>query len=318
MSEISGLSGVSVLAVGDVMLDEYVWGVVKRISPEAPVPIVEVTRRTYAAGGAANVAAGVTALGGRTFLAGVIGEDSAAAALRDALELAGVDTADLVLDRSRPTTCKTRVIAHSQQVVRTDSEVSHPLSSGVEELLLQRVRDRIEHVDAVVLSDYRKGVVSETVARRVIDAAVANGKPVVVDPKGVDYAKYRGATVITPNAHDAGQAANVHIENEQDLLEAATRLSVACDGAALLVTRGAAGMTLFNGSGRLDVPTRARDVYDVTGAGDTVVAMLAVALGRNRTLQQAVTLANATAGIVVGKVGTATVTLDELGRWLAG
>jgi rfaE bifunctional protein kinase chain/domain len=316
MNGISALSGVAVLAVGDVMLDEYVWGVVKRISPEAPVPIVEVNRRTYAAGGAANVAAGVTALGGRTFLAGVIGDDSPAAALRDALELAGVDTADLVVDRSRPTTCKTRVIAHSQQVVRTDSEVSRPLSAGVEELLLERVGDRIADVDAVVLSDYRKGVVSETVARRVIDAAIAHGKPVVVDPKGVDYAKYRGATVITPNAHDAGQAANVHIEDERDLLEAANRLSLACDGAALLVTRGAAGMTLFNGAGRLDVPTRARDVYDVTGAGDTVVAMLAVALGRHRTLQQAVTLANATAGIVVGKVGTSTVTLDELERWL--
>jgi rfaE bifunctional protein kinase chain/domain len=318
VNEISTLRGVTVLAVGDVMLDEYVWGVVQRISPEAPVPIVEIRHRTYAAGGAANVAAGVIALGGRTFLQGVVGDDPAASALRDALEVAGVDTGDLVLDRSRPTTTKTRVIAHSQQVVRTDHEVSDPLPTVVEELLLDRVYDRIGQADAVVLSDYRKGVVSETVARRVIDAAVASGKPVVVDPKGLDYTKYRGATVITPNANDAGQAANVHIEGDQDLLEAANRLSAACDGAALLVTRGAAGMTLFSGAGRLDVPTRARDVYDVTGAGDTVVAMLAVALGRDRTLEQAVALANATAGIVVGKVGTSTVTLEELGRSMAG
>ena len=172
--------------------------------------------------------------------------------------------------------------------------------------------------DAVVLSDYKKGVVSEVVAARVIEVAVAHGKPVVVDPKGRDYAKYRGATVITPNADEAGQAANVPIEGESDLLEAASRLSAACDGAALLVTRGAAGMTLFTRDSRLDVPTRARDVYDVTGAGDTVVAMLAVALGRDMPLEQAVVLANAAAGIVVGKVGTSTVTLEELERGMVG
>ncbi len=318
MSEISDLRGVTVLAVGDVMLDEYIWGVVQRISPEAPVPVVEVRRRTYAAGGAANVAAGVVALGGRTFLGGVVGEDSAAAALREALRAAGVRTEDLVIDSARPTTSKTRVIAHAQQVVRTDFEDSRPLSADVEQALLARVQNRVAGADAVVLSDYRKGVVSEAVARSVIDAAVGEGKPVIVDPKGLDYARYRRATVITPNAHDAGQAANVHIDSEDDLLEAARRLSKACEGAALLVTRGAAGMSLFSDAGRFDVPTRARDVYDVTGAGDTVVAMLAVALGRGRTLEQAVGLANAAAGIVVGKVGTSTVTLQELARSIEG
>lgn len=318
MTEISTLRGATVLAVGDVMLDEYVWGIVERISPEAPVPVVAVRRRTHAAGGAANVAAGVIALGGQAFLGGVVGDDAARSALRDALEVAGVDTSDLILDRSRPTTSKTRVIAHSQQVVRIDHERNQPLAAAVEEALLDRVRERIEQVDAIVLSDYRKGVVSEAVALGVIDMAVANGRPVIVDPKGLDYTRYRGATVITPNAHDAGQAANLHIDSEQDLVEAAMRLSAACDGAALLVTRGAAGMTLFSGAGRLDIPTRAREVYDVTGAGDTVVAMLAVALARDWELEQAVVLANAAAGIVVGKVGTSTVTLDELERWLAG
>ena len=318
MNELAALRGVTVLALGDVMLDEYVWGEVNRISPEAPVPVVEVRRRTYAAGGAANVAAGVVALEGRTFLAGVIGADAAAEALREALRAAGVDPGDLVVDPSRPTTSKTRVIAHAQQVVRTDHEESGPLPADVQQELLRTVHARVAQVDAVVLSDYRKGVVSEAVARRVIDAAVGGGKPVVVDPKGVDYARYRGATVITPNAHDAGQAANVHIETEQDLVEAASRLSAACDGAALLVTRGAAGMTLFSGAGRLDVPARARDVYDVTGAGDTVVATLAVALGRGRRLEEAVALANIAAGIVVGKVGTSTVTLEELERAITG
>lgn len=318
MSDLTALRGVTVLTVGDVMLDEYIWGVVRRISPEAPVPVVEISRRTYAAGGAANVAAGVIALGGRTFLSGVIGADSSAAALREALGAAGVGAEDLVVDRSRPTTSKTRVIAHAQHVVRTDYEESDPLPGVVEEALLERVCGLVAQADAVVLSDYKKGVVSEVLAARMIEVAVAHGKPVVVDPKGRDYAKYRGATVITPNADEAGQAANVPVEGESDLLEAASRLSTTCDGAALLVTRGAAGMTLFTRDSRLDVPTRARDVYDVTGAGDTVVAMLAVALGRDMPLEQAVVLANAAAGIVVGKVGTSTVTLEELERGMVG
>jgi D-beta-D-heptose 7-phosphate kinase/D-beta-D-heptose 1-phosphate adenosyltransferase len=168
----------------------------------------------------------------------------------------------------------------------------------------------------VVISDYRKGVVSAAVAQGIIAAAAAAGKPVVVDPKGLDYANYRGATVITPNAHDAAQAANVHMESEDDLLKAARRLSELCGDAALLVTRGAAGMTLFAGNGRIEVPAEARAVYDVTGAGDTVVAVLAVALGRGLPLADAVGLANTAAGIVVGKVGTSTVTLEELGERL--
>lgn len=318
MTELSRLGGATVLTVGDVMLDEYIWGEVTRISPEAPVPVVEIRRRTYAAGGAANVAVGIRALGGRTFLAGVTGDDPPATVLRQGLEAAGVGTDPLVVDRSRPTTSKTRVIAHAQHVVRADYERCHPLPAAVEQALLHRVSDLIVQSDAVVLSDYKKGVVSETVAGHVIEVAVANGKPVVVDPTGRDYTVYRGATVITPNAEEAGHAAHVHIEGEEDLLEAATRLSAACDGAALLVTRGAAGMTLFCGNDPLNVPTQARDVYDVTGAGDTVVAMLAVALGRHRTLEEAVVLANAAAGIVVGKVGTSTVTLEELERGIAG
>jgi D-beta-D-heptose 7-phosphate kinase/D-beta-D-heptose 1-phosphate adenosyltransferase len=317
MNDISTLRGATVVVVGDVMLDEYVWGVVKRISPEAPVPVVEVQSRSHAAGGAANVAAGIIALDGQAFLGGVVGEDEAARGLRDALAAAGVDASDLVVDGSRPTTSKTRVIAHSQQVVRTDYEEIAPLSATIEAAVLERVRERVGQADAVVLSDYRKGVVSEVVARGVIDAAAAAGKPVVVDPKGLNYARYRGATVITPNADDAAKTANVHIESEDDLLEAARRLSEACDGAALLVTRGAAGMSLFRGDSRFDVPTQARDVYDVTGAGDTVVALLAIALGRAWPLEEAVTLANAAAGVVVGKIGTSTVTLEELADGLS-
>jgi D-glycero-beta-D-manno-heptose-7-phosphate kinase len=317
VTDLRRLRGATVLAVGDLMLDEYVWGDVQRISPEAPVPVVDVRRRSHAPGGAANVAAGVAALEGRALLGGAVGEDPAAAAVRDAVEASGVDAGGVVVDPQRPTTTKTRVIAHAQQVVRTDFEARAPLPRGVEAELLEWVRRRLPEADAAVLSDYRKGVVTPGLAQGVIGIAHQAGKPVVVDPKGLDYAAYRGATVLTPNAHDAGQAANVHIETDDDLMKAAGRLSELCDDAALLITRGAAGMTLIASNGRVEVPAEARAVYDVTGAGDTVVAVLAVALGRGVPLAEAVGLANTAAGIVVGKVGTSTVTLDELEERLA-
>lgn len=318
MSALASFPGTTVLTLGDVMLDEYVWGEVDRISPEAPVPVVAVRRRTYVPGGAANAAAGVVALGGRALLGGVVGADPAAEQVREALREAGVETGGLLVDRSRPTTTKTRVIAHSQQVVRTDVEAREPLAEEVEARLVEWAAGAMDEADAVVLSDYAKGVVSERLAQEVIRHAREQGKPVVVDPKGIDYRKYRGATLITPNALDAGRAANVHVHGYDDLLEAARRLTQACDGASLLVTRGAAGMTLFADGGPVDIPTEARDVYDVTGAGDTVVAVIAVALGCSVPLEKAVRIANVAAGIVVGKVGTASVTLEELERRLAG
>jgi D-beta-D-heptose 7-phosphate kinase/D-beta-D-heptose 1-phosphate adenosyltransferase len=303
-----------VLVLGDVILDEYVWGEVRRISPEAPVPVVEIDRRTRVPGGAANAAAGVVALGGRTLLGGVIGADDAGAAMRETVAAAGVDGSGLVVDEERPTTTKTRVIANAQQVVRTDHELRRPLSSAVERALLAWVRDSLPEADALLISDYRKGVVSEAVARGAVESGRALGKPVVIDPKGLHYSRYAGATVITPNEHDAAQAANVHVEHDDDLLEAARRLSTLVDGAALLITRGPAGMTLFADGSSLDIPARAREVYDVTGAGDTVVAVLSVALARSWELTDAVRLANAAAGVVVGKMGTSTVTLEELER----
>jgi D-beta-D-heptose 7-phosphate kinase/D-beta-D-heptose 1-phosphate adenosyltransferase len=217
-----------------------------------------------------------------------------------------------VADPARPTTTKTRVIAHSQQVVRTDAEDRSPLPHDVEAALLEWVAEHAPEVESFVLSDYAKGVVSASLARRVIELGRAQGKPIVVDPKGTDYAKYSGATVLTPNAHDAGRAANVHVEEYEDLLEVARRLSAVCQGTALLVTRGAAGMTLLTQDVPIEIAAEAHEVYDVTGAGDTVVAVLAVALGRGMPLEDAMRLANAAAGLVVGKVGTATVTLEEL------
>jgi D-glycero-beta-D-manno-heptose-7-phosphate kinase len=311
------MTGMTVLTLGDVMLDEYVWGEVQRISPEAPVPVVQVQRRTHVPGGAANAAAGVAALGGRALLGGVVGADAHAERLREAVREKGLETDGLVVDPSRPTTTKTRVIAHSQQVVRTDAEDRSPLPRDVEATLLEWAAEHVPQVASVVLSDYAKGVVSPSLARRVIELGRTHGKPVVVDPKGTDYAKYSGATVMTPNAHDAGRAANVHVEAYEDLLEVARRLADVCDDTALLVTRGAAGMTLLTSDGPVDIAAEAHEVYDVTGAGDTVVAVLAVALGAGMPLEEAVRLANAAAGLVVGKVGTATVTLEELEARLA-
>jgi D-beta-D-heptose 7-phosphate kinase/D-beta-D-heptose 1-phosphate adenosyltransferase len=311
------LAGATVLTLGDVMLDEYVWGDVGRISPEAPVPVLDIRERTHVAGGAANVAAGVVALGGTGLLGGVVGADPSARDLRAALAAAGVDDGGLVEDADRPTTTKTRVIAHSQQIVRLDAEDRAALADALAAALGEWAERHVGAADAVVLSDYGKGVVSDAVARRVIEAARAARRPVVVDSKNLHYDRYRGATVITPNQHDAARAANVHVDSEADLRDAVGRLTEACEGAALLVTRGAAGMTLFAGGDVVHVPAQARAVYDVTGAGDTVVAVLAVALGRGAELPEAVRLANAAAGIVVGKVGTATVSLGELRARLA-
>jgi rfaE bifunctional protein kinase chain/domain len=316
VTELSNLRGATVLVLGDAMLDEYVWGEVERISPEAPVPVVDVRKRTHVPGGAANAAAGVVALGGRALLGGVVGDDTSGATLRESLTAAGVEADGLAIDPLRPTTTKTRVVAHAQQVVRTDSETRGPLPPQIEAELVGWVRGRMSEADTLLISDYGKGVLSGAAAPASIDAARREGKPVVVDAKGVHYSKYRGATVITPNVRDAAQAANIHIEQEEHLREAARRLSAACGGAALLITRGAAGMTLFSVDHPLHVPAEAHEVYDVTGAGDTVVAVLAVALGRNVPLPDAVRVANAAAGIVVGKVGTSAVTLGELEREL--
>jgi D-beta-D-heptose 7-phosphate kinase/D-beta-D-heptose 1-phosphate adenosyltransferase len=312
--ELDSFPGTVVLAVGDAMLDEYVWGEVDRISPEAPVPVVNVVRRTDLPGGAANVAAGLVALEGKARVCGVVGDDEAGHRLRRQLEAAGVDVTGLIVDPSRPTTTKSRVIAHNQQVVRTDFEDRSALSESVEREVAAAARALVADSDAVVVSDYAKGVVSDTVARAVIEEAHRTGRPVVVDPKGVDYAKYRGATIITPNARDAGRAANVHVDEYNDLVEAARRLSEASDGALLLITRGADGMTLFASDGAVDIPTDAKEVYDVTGAGDTVAAVLGMALGSAVPVEDAVRIANAAAGITVAKLGTSTVTLDELRR----
>ena len=314
---VAAFAAAAVLIIGDVMLDEYIWGEVRRISPEAPVPVVEALRRTYAPGGAANVAVNVAALGGQAQLGGLVGQDYAAGQLKQVLNLPRVHTEGLITEAARPTTTKTRVVAHSQQMVRIDSEQRHSIDGAQEAALLGWVEERLPTVGACVLSDYDKGVISPRMAQSVIQAANRAGKPTIVDPKGTDYAKYRGATLIKPNLHETERALNRDIRGEDALNLAARDLRRVLDGSALLITRGAEGMSLFREQDEaIHIPQKSRDVYDVTGAGDTVVSTLALALACGSDLEQAARLANLAGGIVVGKLGTASVTGEELRREL--
>lgn len=311
---ISRFRGAPVLVVGDLMLDEFVWGTVSRISPEAPVPVVEVQRRTFVVGGAANAAANVAALGGRAILAGVVGEDTGGERTRALLGSLGIESGPVVADPTRPTTTKTRIHAHSQQVVRMDHEDNRPVATEVEKALLTRIAAALSVARGCVLSDYAKGVVTPRFAQSLIGLCRDAGVPVVVDPKGVDYAKYAGATVVKPNLLEAGKVLNRDLRDQPaveraggDLLD---HLSAT---AAILITQGSNGMTLFErGRNAVHVPAKAREVFDVTGAGDTVAATMTLALAAGADLVVACRLASAAAAVVVGKAGTATVTPAEL------
>lgn len=311
-------SGRRVVVVGDLMLDAYLGGETRRISPEAPVPVVEITERHDRPGGAANTALNLAALGARPILVGVVGADADGERLQARLGAAGIATDFIVQDAGRPTTCKTRIVARGQQIVRLDSEVRTALAPAIEDQLLGGLERALAGAEACVLSDYQKGVLSARVSARSIAGARRTGCPIVVDPKGVDFTRYRGCTVVTPNVHELETATGAVVDGEEALLAAAAQLLEILDGAAVLATRGAAGMSLVRrGHEPRHVSTAAQRVYDVTGAGDTVVSMLALALAAGLSLEQGMELANRAAGIVVGKLGASTVTWDELGDALS-
>ena len=308
-SVLEQLSGRRVVVIGDVMLDEYLLGDVTRISPEAPVPVLEVRAHDWRLGGAANAAANIQVLGGVTTVIGAVGKDEAAARVAERLTQHGI-ASGIVVDPDRPTSKKTRLVAHQQQIVRIDHERRHPVSGAVTD----RVRGAIDHAmqgaHACVLSDYAKGVLTADIVRHAIDAARAAQIPVIVDPKQRSFAAYRGATVITPNLHElelAAQVAPFEVER------AAASVLAEVPGTALLVTRSADGMTLFRaGRDPFHVAAFAKEVFDVTGAGDTVVAALALALAAQVAFEDAVTLASLAAAISVSKRGTSTVSPAEL------
>ena len=310
---LAAMEGRRVVVVGDVMLDEFLWGRVARISPEAPVPVVEITSQTFHLGGAANVACNVRSLGGETAIAGVVGRDAAGQRLRDALATSGVEDALSVDHAGRPTTHKMRIIAHHQQVVRADREDAGEIGTALEDAVAEALRASLRGAGAVILSDYQKGVVTRRLMKVVLDAARRAGIPLLVDPKVRHFALYRGATVVTPNQLEAEQATGVRIRDTASLREAGARILKALRCQAALITRGEQGMALFEQArAPVEIATAAQQVFDVTGAGDTVIATLALALAAGAGLPEAAMLANYAAGVVVGKIGTATVSPEEV------
>ena len=306
-------AGRRIVVLGDLMLDEFIWGRVRRISPEAPVPVVEVERQTLMLGGAGNVVSNLVGLGAEPLPLGVAGNDPNADRMRLAFQEIGVPTNHIVLDPLRATTLKTRIIAHSQQVVRADRESRMPISAEVEDTIIAHFSGALDEADGVVVSDYSKGLLTPRVLAATLRAARQRDIPVCLDPKTRSFINYQPVTVITPNNREAAEASGIEIEDEASLMAAGRRLLEALDCRAVLITRGEEGMALFTHDGDLTlIPTVAREVYDVTGAGDTVIATLALALAAGATFSEASVLANHAAGVVVAKVGTASVTRSEL------
>jgi len=310
---LSGFAGQTVLVVGDVMVDHYLFGTVRRISPEAPVPVVDVASESTRPGGAANVLHNILTLGGRGLLCGVIGADDAGRWLTRTLQSAGGGCDGVIVDSGRPTTRKSRVVAHQQQVVRFDHEKREPLSAAVERQLAAAVSAAAEKADVIVVSDYAKGAITPNVMNAVRSGAARLRAPIIVDPKVSRLARYKGATLITPNHLEAAVASGIDIVDAETLERAGACLlrKAACHG--ILITRGERGMSLFEtGRRTVHIPTEAKEVYDVTGAGDTVVATLALAAAAGAGWADAARLANRAAGLAVGMVGTAAITQTML------
>lgn len=313
MQKLQDFSKTKVLVIGDIMLDRYWWGDVRRISPEAPVPVVELNNCTYSPGGAANVAVNIAGLGAQPVLFGVTGDDAEANQLKTAIESAGVTTSHIMSVVGRPTTVKTRLVAHSQHVARIDHETKNEIDAVCEKSFLSELTNHIDVSDAIVLSDYAKGLLTDVLLAEILTRARATGKPVLVDPKGKNYTKYQGSTVMTPNRIEAAEACGLDSSLNNLVDVAGQQLLSDLDINAVLITQGEAGMTLFQRSHEpIHFQTAARKVYDVTGAGDTVIATLATALGGGADLEAATKLANIAAGIVVEQVGTSAISLSDL------
>jgi D-beta-D-heptose 7-phosphate kinase/D-beta-D-heptose 1-phosphate adenosyltransferase len=307
------IHGVRVLVVGDIMLDKYSWCAVERISPEAPVPVATLREETYVPGGCGNVAANVISLGGQADVCSVVGGGYYGEVLADTLRDYGVDSHSLIPEPGRTTTVKNRIVAGSQQMMRMDRERATPLTPGQETRFLAAVESAVARADACVISDYAKGVVTPRVSQAVIRQALSLDIPVVVDPKGHDYEKYRGATIITPNTPELFQSLSLPFDRNADIQALSQQLRDRIGVEVVLTTRGAEGMSLLIEDGAyITIPTIARQVSDVTGAGDTVVAMLALSLGEGADPEQAALLSNVAAGVVVAKLGTATVSQQEV------
>jgi len=302
-----------IVILGDLIIDQYIWGKVSRISPEAPIPVVEVVRENFSLGGAANVANNLSALGASVEICGVVGEDSYGGMLLGMLKEKGIETRLVVKDPARPTILKTRIIAHKQQVVRVDREDARSLEGEGLARMKEHLLEAIPNADAMILEDYGKGVIQEGLLSEIVPMARGLGKIVTVDPKRDHFPFYKGVTAITPNRLEAEEATGIQLSDEEGLHEAGTRLMARLKCDAVLITMGDQGMCLFeDGEPPLKIPARAREVYDVSGAGDTVIAVFTSALVAGATFRQAAMLSNVAGGLVVEKLGTAVVTRDEI------
>ncbi|MDR1195009.1 MAG: D-glycero-beta-D-manno-heptose-7-phosphate kinase [Endomicrobium sp.] len=304
----------TILVIGDTMVDKFIWGKVARISPEAPVPVVEITKETETLGGAGNVANNITSLGAKAVIISAIGEDNTGRSMVGMLEEKGINPDYLVYDANRPTITKTRIIATNQQVVRVDREIKGVFAHSTESKIIKNIETLIPKADGVIISDYGKGVVSHKVLKRTIFLAKKHKIPVTVDPKIEHFKKYKKVTTITPNTKEAIEGMNAkNISTEQDIETLGKKILKTLKSDSVLITRGEMGMTLIEPNNKVTtIPTRAKEVYDVTGAGDTVISTMTLALAAKADLVSAAEIANFAAGIVVAKLGTETTGQDEL------
>ncbi len=301
-----------ILVVGDVMVDEYVWGRIDRISPEAPIQVVDVKSENAVPGGAANVVANLVGLGAQVYLGSVVGKDAKGSLLRERLRDAGVRIQGVITDPKRPTSTKTRVMGQNQQLLRIDREERSPLRHETEKRLLAHLKKQIPACDAIILSDYGKGILTDKILRETIGMATKEGKIITADPKGKDFRKYRGITCLTPNRKEVEEATGIALAKGPDILEAAQQLQKTLHSPACLITLGGDGMALLDREGFAILPTAAREIFDVSGAGDTVIAAFTLVASAGFGLKEAAQIANLAAGVVVGKVGTAHITPREI------
>ncbi len=313
MEILDSLSKVKIMVVGDVMIDRYWWGSVTRISPEAPVPIVKLEKMSMTPGGAANVAANLVGLGVTPFLFGIVGDDDEARLLDRLLTDGGIADHYLIPLSRRKTTVKTRIVAHSQHLVRIDQETTEQITDADADQILPTIAAVLSEIDAVIISDYAKGFLSDHFLTNLINMLRLSNKPIFVDPKGRDFSRYKGSTVITPNKRESAEACGLETNVDGLVSKAGKILLEKLDLEALLITEGEDGMTLFNAnSDAAHFDSLAQDVYDVTGAGDTVIATFAAAAAAGQTFLESAKLANIAAGLVVGKIGTTTITTEIL------
>jgi D-beta-D-heptose 7-phosphate kinase/D-beta-D-heptose 1-phosphate adenosyltransferase len=311
--DISKFGQAKIIVVGDLMIDEYLWGEVDRISPEAPVPVVSVDRDDFTLGGSGNVINNLVALGASVWAAGVVGNDRGGKQLLAKLNDLHVNTDGVIQEEMRPTTLKTRIISDNQHVLRIDRETRKPISERSLGKVAEFIENKMTDVDIILISDYGKGMITRLLVQRITAAAETSGKMTIVDPKGIDFHKYEGVTLITPNKKEAALASGIEMTESQSVIEAGHKLLNTLGVEKLLITCGKDGMVFFEPDREpFHITTQARQVYDVSGAGDTVLAVLGLALAVGFSFAKGISLANAAAGIVVGKVGTATVTPGEL------